>query len=170
MSGKVTSKTVWKKNDLPALIKRLNLEASGANVTIGIQGNESRDKKDSRDGKGITTLMTAPSLVDVATFHEFGTKDIPQRSFIRSNDHNNAKTYKNMILELKDKIIFGGMKPSVALGLLGEKIRLDIQKGIRKGISPELRQSTIEAKGSSKPLVDTGQLINAITYVVKGAK
>jgi hypothetical protein len=170
MSGKVTVRTFFKQNTLPALIKRLELENSKANVTIGIQATEAGDKKDSRVNGMITTSLSAPKLIDVATFHEFGTVDIPQRSFIRSNDHNNFQKYKNMIEEIKDKIIFSGMKPKHGLGYLGEEIRKDIQAGVRNGLEPELKESTIKAKGSSKPLVDTKQLINAITYVVKGAK
>lgn len=170
MSGKVNVRSFWKKNSLPSLMKRLELENSKANVTIGIQATEAGDKKDSSENGVITTALNAPKLIDVATFHEFGTANIPQRSFIRSNDHNNYQKYRSMIEEIKDKIIFEGMKPFVGLGLLGEEIRKDIQAGINKGLKPELDEKTIKAKGSSKPLVDTGQLINAITYVVKGAK
>lgn len=152
-----TSKTIWKKNDLPSIIRRLNVENSGASVTIGVH-----ESKGSEIKKGADKLL----LVDVATFHEFGTKDVPERSFIRSNDANNKAKYKTIIAELKDKIIFKGMNISTALGLLGEKIKLDIQSGIRKGLKPELKEKTIATKGSSTPLVDTGQLINGITYQV----
>lgn len=165
MSGKVSVRTFWKKNTLPALVKRLELEQSNAAVTIGIHEDDGSREKTSKDDSPARLL-----LIDVATFHEFGTKNIPQRSFIRGNDHNNNRTYRAIIEELKDKIIFGTMKPAQALGLLGEKIRADIQSGIRKGLKPALEEGTVKSKGSSIPLVDTGQLINGITYQVKGAK
>ena len=155
---------------MPALVKRIELQESGAYVNIGIQEEAAKDKKTVKIDGIESTPMNALKLVDVATFHEFGTATIPQRSFIRSNDHNNYKTYKKLIEELKDKIIFGEMKPAIALGLLGEKIRLDIQASIRKGLKPDIKKATKDAKGSSTPLVDTGQLINGITYVVKGVK
>lgn len=152
-------KTFVKKNTLPALIRKLKMGESGMSVTIGVQGKDAGAKKEG----GLTN-------VQVASYHEFGTENIPQRSFIRSNDEKNKAQYKKVIAEIKDKIIFGQMKVDQGLGLLGEKVRADIQAGIRAGIEPALSEKTIKAKGSSVPLIDTGQLIQAITYDVKGKK
>lgn len=165
MSGKATVRTFFKRNTLPALVKRLELEKSGAAVTIGIHEQEGSAEKKTDDGKPARLL-----LVEVATFHEFGTQNIPQRSFIRGNDFSNQKKYRKMIEEIKDKIIFDGWTSDKGLGLLGEQVRLDIQARIRTGIEPALKDATINRKGSSKPLIDTGQLVSGITYFVKGTK
>lgn len=164
-SPKVTVRTYFTKNGLPALLKRLELEKSNANVTIGVHQKEGSAEKKSRDEKPARLL-----LVDVATFMEFGTRHVPQRSFIRANDAINYRKYRNMIEEIKDKIIFGNMKMSVGLGLLGEQVLIDIRERIRSGIKPDLDPKTIAKKGSSTPLIDTGQLINGLGYYVRGVK
>jgi hypothetical protein len=163
--AKTTVRTIWKKNTLPAMLKRLELEKSNANVTIGVHGQEGSAEKKSRD-EGPAKLL----LVDVATFMEFGTVNVPQRSFIRANDALNYRKYRKVIEEIKDKILFDNMKMSTGLGLLGELILRDIRTRIRSGIKPDLQPETIKAKGSSLPLVDTGQLINGLTYYVRGVK
>lgn len=168
--AKSSFKTFIKKNTLPALIKRLEIEKSGASVEIGFQGQEAEDKKTSKEDGVEMTNLDALTLVEVATFHEFGTVHVHQRSFLRSNDRDNRKKYRNMITEIKDKIIFESMTITRGLSLLGEQIRADIQTKIRAGINPALAASTIKAKGSSKPLIDTGQLVAGITYKVKGDK
>lgn len=158
-------KTFFKKNSLPAIVKRLQLSESKASVTIGIHEDVGSQEKKSNDDSPAKLL-----LVEVATFHEYGTEFIPQRSFIRSNDHVNKQKYRGMVSEIKDKVIFEGWTMAKGLAVLGEQIRADIQKRIRDGIKPELDPKTIERKGSSKPLIDTGQLVNGITYQVKGTK
>lgn len=163
--GSVKVRTFFKKNTLPAMMKRLELEKSNANVTIGVHQQEGSAEKKSRDEKPAKLL-----LVDVATFMEFGTKNVPQRSFIRANDALNYRKYRNMIEEIKDKIIFEKWTMTKGLGVLGEQILSDIRQRIRAGIKPALDPKTIEAKGSSTPLIDTGQLINGLTYHVRGVK
>ncbi len=38
---------------------------------------------------------------------------------------------------------------------------------IQRGIDPALKDATIAKKGSSTPLIETGQLINSIDFEVK---
>ncbi len=163
--AKVSVRTFFKKNNLPALIKRLELEKSKAFVTIGIHEGEGSSEKKSNDNEPAKLL-----LIDVANFHEFGTATIPQRSFIRANDKLNFNKYVKIIREIKDKVIFENMTMKTGLSLLGEQIRLDVQARIRSGIKPALLPATIRRKGSSVPLIDTGQLVNGITYKVGGVK
>jgi hypothetical protein len=40
----------------------------------------------------------------------------------------------------------------------------DVRKAIRDLDSPPNAESTIKAKGSSNPLIDTGQMINSIRW------
>ncbi|WP_448510324.1 hypothetical protein [Immundisolibacter sp.] len=160
--SKVLVQTYFKKDLMPQLKKRLEIAGSQSFVTIGVHEKEGSSNKKNSDGQ--------LKVIDVATFHEFGTTTIPERSFIRANDKENFQKYKNMIREIKDKIIFENMTIKQGLGLLGEQIRADIQAKIRSGIAPELEESTIRRKGSSIPLIDTGQLINSIIYKIGGGK
>ena len=102
--AKFNVRTFVKKNTLPALIKRMQLEQSKSAVKIGFQEDAKTEKKTSKvDGVEFTNL-DALTVVEVATFHEFGTETIPQRSFIRSNDKNNYQKYRRMIEEIKEGV------------------------------------------------------------------
>lgn len=136
-------------------------------------------------------LMTKPiSMLELAAIHEFGSPaaNIPERSFIRST----VNTKRTELNEAIDNIV-GRSIASVlrkthiyrsdvveatkkALGLVGQKAVALMRQTIRQrqtvGPDPQqLKPETIARKGSSLPLVDTGQLINAITYeVVEGVE
>jgi hypothetical protein len=51
-----------------------------------------------------------------------------------------------------------------ALSILGEFHQEQVKEQIRLTRSPRLEQSTIDRKGSSKPLIDTGQMIQSVTH------
>ena len=53
------------------------------------------------------------------------------------------------------------------MSLMGEDIKGALMQSITDLTSPPLADSTIKAKGSSKPLIDTSHMINSITYEVK---
>ena len=123
-------------------------------VRVGVMG-------DAGDEKGV-------SLAEIAAFHEFGTSTIPERSFLRSTFYGHAaEGLAKMCAKLSKAILEGKMDETRALGLLGLWAVSEVRKTIRAGIEPELAPATIAAKGSSLALVDTGQLINSITWVVE---
>lgn len=130
-----------------------------ATVRVGVMG-------DAGDEKGV-------SLAEIAAFHEFGTSTIPERSFLRSTFYGHAaEGLAKMCATLSKAILEGKMDEPRALGLLGTWAVSEVRKTIRDRLTtgPEdqaLAASTIAAKGSSLALVDTGQLINSITWVVE---
>lgn len=107
------------------------------------------------------------SIAQIATFAEFGTENAPARSFLRAG----FKHYKNEAQELTKRlykdVTHGKRSVHEALGILGEWWKARIKEFIRAGIEPANAPSTIKAKGSSLPLVDTAQMINAIDYKVE---
>lgn len=117
-----------------------------------------------KDGK-----PEAGTVLEVATIHEYGAPKakIPQRSFI-GGGINHGKDEIMKIQEKAARAAFTG-KVSFEVGLeaIGLKAQSEIKNYITQGdnLTP-LSQRTIDAKGSSRPLVDTGQLVNAITYEV----
>ena len=138
----------------------------GGNLKVGIQGWDALKSKKDSDGEAISGL----TVVDVGTFHEFGAEGIPQRSFLGDTVDLNRQTYDQIISRLIYNIMLGKMNAKNGLELFGLRVVKDVQKRIADGIDPENADSTIAAKGSSKPLVDTGQLRQSITFVVEGAK
>ena len=145
-------------NEGKAFLKRVEELKQKPHVDIGLPESVGSKSANGSDGK--------LTVAEVGTFHEFGTEHVPQRSFLRANDEENREKYKKFMDELRDKIIFGMMPAKQALGLLGEVIQKDIKARIVSGIAPALKQSTIDRKGSSTPLIDTGQMINSIRYQV----
>ncbi len=114
------------------------------------------------------------TLIELAATHEFGSSDgrIKERSFIRSTFEVNFKDeLREKQTELARAIVTKGLDPIRALGLLGAWGAAKVKQTIveKLTIGPESQanaDSTIKAKGSSTPLVDTGQLKNSITHLV----
>jgi phage gpG-like protein len=111
------------------------------------------------------------SMVDLATVHEYGSKDgrIPQRSFMRSTCDAKRAGHIKLVSLLQNKIIDGKLSIRQALTQLGEVVEKDMVQTINRGIRPTLKPATIKRKGSSKPLINTGHLKGFIKHEVRGA-
>lgn len=91
---------------------------------------------------------------------------IPARSFIRSTFYvRRANALTTICGKLAKQVVTDGMDVKRALGILGAWAVGEVRSTFTEiDIPPPLAQSTIDAKGSSKPLIDTGQLKNSITW------
>jgi hypothetical protein len=108
-----------------------------------------------------------PLLIDVATWNEYGAGNIPERSFLRETVDLNEQAIGDRLLGELRKVATGKQTAADAFERTGIDIVARIQKRIAAGIAPANSERTIERKGSSKPLVDTGQLRSGITYLVR---
>lgn len=94
---------------------------------------------------------------------------IPERSVFRYTFHKN-KFFRDAAAKMAKKVAEGSLtvtRGTEQLGMLArDKVRLSFTDGHLQPNAP----STIKKKGSSKPLIDTGQLRQSITYVVKEGK
>lgn len=114
------------------------------------------------------------SYVMIASVHEFGAIidngkgiiTIPERSFIRSTFDEKQGEWLSFLRQQIKLVCDFRVEPRVALERLGAKMVADIQKKIRNLQSPPNAPSTIAAKGSSNPLIDTGGLRQRIAYKV----
>ncbi len=137
------------------------LAGNGARVKVGILADAPKDHPEGwAGGQG-----EPATLLEVAAFQEFGAPaaNVPQRSFVRATV--DARESEIQSAQAR-QIIAGKITAGTALERLGAKIQGMMQQRIAQGIEPENAPSTIERKGSSKPLVDTGQLRSAISYQV----
>ena len=120
-------------------------------------------------GEGLTN-------VTLAAIHEFGTSDgkIPERSFIRSAVARHRLEYIALIQKLLKQVIRQKMTLRQMFDIVGLQAANDIKKGVVSGdgIPPPLKPETIRRKKSSRPLVDTGRMIGAVTWatMVRGSK
>lgn len=113
---------------------------------------------------GITEMS---ELVTVGAVHEFGApnKNIPERSFVRSStDDNRSRIIKMQQIEIK-KITGGESTVDMSLKRMGTAMTALMQRKIRQGPFTPLKPATIRKKGSTKPLIDKGQLIQSIQHV-----
>lgn len=148
--------TGWKK--FLKLFKRAKHDA----VVVGVIGNEAST---TYDGTSVT-------VAQVANAHEFGTKHIPRRSFLRDGlQRKEAQVKRYIALQAKRVFLEKKMDQHKALTRIGLYVVGQLQKNIAEGggFKP-LHPETIRRKGSSKPLIDTGQLRRSIASEVRKVK
>lgn len=145
-----------------AMLKSMAEASKPATVKVGVIGQEA----------SAGHKLSALTMVAIATIHEFGLgpaykKKGPNRSFIRAYVDEKEATLKKRLRGIGEHVLRG---KSVRMGL--EQFGLltvgEIQQRISAGIPPALDQSTIDRKGSSTPLINTGQLRSSITHQVMG--
>lgn len=125
-------------------------------------------------GSGARTDENGVSNATIGLVHEMGsaTKGIPARSFLRMPMQFKADEITNMVLKKRSKI-----EQSMAEGdaaplydTLGVSAVAFIQQAFESGgygqWAPNAN-NTVKQKGSSSPLIDTGQLRESITWEVK---
>ena len=115
-------------------------------------------------------------VAGVASVQEFGSvaNRIPPRPFFNPALESNEKKYAKLMAKNFEQVIEGNLTTEQALGQIGEFAKGDIQEGIRAVDSPPLSERTIaarakknsEGKASTKPLVDTGLMIQSVDYEV----
>ena len=151
-------------NRLSELLKNLKAMES-KKVYVGIP----HDKDNRQDGKATNS--------EIAFIQEFGSgaKNIPPRPFLFIG----IKSVQERIIEV---LRHGGHN-----ALHGEDIHISLNKAgligqngvqnqIKNGEFEALKESTLQArrnrrvngKAGTKPLIDTGQMLSSITYVVRG--
>lgn len=142
--------SVWQK--LRAKMRGLE----NAHVRVGIFGTEAHD------GHFL--------MVELAAVHEFGSSraGIPERSFIRRTFKEQEHAAATVIARVAKAIVTDKITVEHGLDILGtwgaDQVKRTVTQGT--GVPPPLAQSTIDRKGSTRPLVDTGRLINAVTHKV----
>jgi phage gpG-like protein len=139
-------------------------DAGRKSVRVGVLSDSPKEEKDGEE--------TGISLVEVAAVHEFGapSANVPQRSFIRATADAQAGEIQRLEEVLGAQMIDGILTEDKALGLLGSKVAAMMQARITSNIPPPLKAETVDRKGSSVALVDTGQLKASITFAVESGE
>ena len=109
------------------------------------------------------------TVFQIGMIHEFGgpEKNIPRRSFIRVPIENNIKEMTKLIENNHKLVSENAMSAKVALDRIGIKAQNTIKESFRNNDWKPLKRATVKRKGSSRPLIDTGQLIGSISYIVE---
>ena len=140
----------WKK------IKAQILIAQSLEVAVGILEGE----KNPEDGA---------SIAEYATYNEFGTEHIPSRPFMAMSFEENVAEIGKDFDQQGWRMEQGKITARQALTVIGMKHAARIQNVITgRNITPKLADSTIAAKkGSTKTLVDTGAMTNAVQISIR---
>lgn len=115
--------------------------------------------------------------VDKAIWNEFGTRGgrsgggwggpIPERPFMRNAMRNNQVRYVSIMKSLAKRMLEGGGgNVQDMLAKLGALAAGDIQAEITSLQSPPNSPVTIAKKGSSNPLIDTGEMRASVTWKI----
>ncbi|KLU15081.1 MULTISPECIES: hypothetical protein [Xenorhabdus] len=111
---------------------------------------------------------TGRSNAEVAAAHEFGVPGhIPERSFLRSTLQENKEGAVRFLVNGIRQALEDNTDTKQPFELVGRQMAGQVQRNIQAGINPPLNPKTIKRKKSSKPLLDTGQLLQSITYEVR---
>lgn len=110
------------------------------------------------------------SYARLGAIHEFGAPKagIPERSFLRVPLRANQDQIKNDFKRLLKMVLDEKLTITAALNQIGARGASISQEAISKGVAPPNTAATKKRKGSSTPLMDTGALRRAITWVVEG--
>lgn len=125
------------------------------------------------------TTSSGVSLPELAAIHEYGAPaaNIPARSFLRFTVKNRREDITRLCEKLARSLLAEKMEIDQALGILGAWMVSAVKKSItQRLIKQDLAQATIVRKTGGKTgkkgtaaLIDTGQLINAISSTVDKA-
>lgn len=131
---------------------RARIKADHSKINVGVPVGKSE-----ADGTPVALI---------AAVHEFGSpqKGIPERPFLRTTIQENRAKYVQLNRRNLVEVLNGKMNVEQALGQLGEVAKGDVQAKIASGGFAPLKEATIKRKGSSKPLIDTGQLRQSIAW------
>lgn len=139
-------------------LKRRFTDVGRTSVKVGVLGGKQREGE-----SGLT-------VAQVAAANEYGTARIPSRPAFRRALDANRPGIRTRIDAEAGAVLDGTRTVDQAFGRLGLYLQGLIRREIVALRDPPNAPSTIERKGSSNPLVDTGQYRQSITFqVVRGA-
>lgn len=128
-------------------LKRVLNVADGSFTKVGVQQGTTHED----DGE-------ISDMVLIAAVNEFGTGDgrVPSRPALRNSIDNNKSKIDKVTNQLLDGVLSGRLTVRTALSALGEYQANLMKRSITQLRNPPNKAATIEKKGSSNPLVDTG--------------
>ena len=106
---------------------------------------------------------------ELGIIHEWGApeKGIPERSFMRSTMSEERENLGQLSKTQIALCLEGNTSPHDVFATIGVYLQGKIVDKITDGEFEPNNENTVKRKGSSKPLIDTGQLRGAITYEVR---
>jgi hypothetical protein len=133
----------------------------------------------SQKGEGGVTVAEYATYNELGVMGKDGNWFIPPRSFVRGWADAKREQIAKTIEKLNGQVLDGKLKAEDAIRLLGEFGKSGIKSYVRNGSFAPNSDVTIngskpnkngkkfiKGKGSSKPLIDTKRMVNAIEYQI----
>jgi len=134
-----------------------------SNILIGFQeGTQTKMER-----KGGRTKKGGLNMAEIAAQNEFGTSKIPARPFMTTSFDENIEKISNLIQRQYKEVQEGKKSARKALTFIGVVVQDLIKGKIRSILNPPNSPVTIKIKGSSKPLIDFGQMIQSVRYKIE---
>lgn len=112
------------------------------------------------------------SVALVAALNEYGHRDRAGnfigpwpffRTMVATKQHEWPQAFKWALNKTNYDLV-------AAYKIMGEGIKGQLQESIRATMAPALKESTIRAKGFSKPMINTGHMLNSVDYKISKEK
>ena len=175
------------KERLPVIerIEELKRALSSSVIVVGwIDGNDTLQTARSNlryreiTGRRTNALAKEPSLAMIAATLNYGRQagetlsghkypEIPARPFMKFAMEIWDREFPKILGRLTPAYLRGTYSVDDVLKTLGERAKNAVQKAIREGDYAPLSPRTVAAKGSSTPLIDTGRMVNSVTFEIR---
>lgn len=158
-------------NNIPDLIQNLS-GLKNRNIEAGVleDGEQAMIAHVHEYGISITVTPRMRAYLHYMDIHlreDTTSINIPERSFIRSTaDQEMGKVYEK-ISNLLPEVVDNNMDAETFLEMIGLELEGKIKDKIVEISDPPNSDVTVEQKGSSNPLVDTGGLVASISHRAK---
>ena len=136
--------------------------AKSREVAVGITADKATEQ----------AYESGANVLEVGTWHEFG-RGNPKRSFLNNTFNVKTKDLKKKNFDTFQLVLNGGMSVDKGLGIMGAYFTNFVKESFTNngyGSWAPLEAETIENKGSSRTLIDTGILRRSITWQVRTIK
>lgn len=127
-------------------------------VTVGFQGQS-----------GTQLYPTGVNVATVALYNEFGTQDIPARSFIRGAINSARRSIAKFIARQYKRVFELKSTAEDALTEIGKFIAKKVKRRIDRAHKWAKRNapSTVAKKGFNYPLHDTEKMLESVSWAVR---
>lgn len=173
--------------ELPVMkkVKELEDALSSSVIVVGwIDGNNTLQTARSNmrfremTGRRTNAIAKEPSLALIAATLNYGRQagetlsghkypEIPARPFMKFAMEIWEREFPKVLGRIMPSYLGGSITVDGVLKELGERAKNAVQKAIREGDYAPLSPRTVAAKGSSTPLIDTGRMVNSVTFEIR---
>lgn len=106
------------------------------------------------------------SIIDVAIANNYGL-GVPQRPFFEEAREPIQVMFNGALKSRMPDLNSGKVDYQKLLGVIGVKAEHEVRRSIRDGNWTPNSPETIARKGSDRPLIDTGAMVQNVTHIVK---